>query len=540
MFIDKQIDENGDVYLKYFLIDTSLNDRGWAASPEWVDAIAQTAKELKVPVTVVRDIKDSVRPGVPTGDYHAFHPDPNAPPKLDIEHARKFQWAQVVDVVPTHPTRLAANSSLPNHIGQNMIPSGIYKGYDVILKATDPDVAQAIREGRTDVIPDEVSPGIVWYSGPQHAIEQAAIVHIASVPKGAYGPKAKQIAKCIGGESCQKKLLAASSSAVGVPIYETEPKNWFESITDIVQEHHDNNIDEIPKLNIDLNQPKYHDRTGGCPLVALSSLVNGSVTSNNNMSFSQNSNRSTPHTYGTNKFYGATGNLLGTQQSSNKGFQVTSETPQKSKLKIMIKSPKRFANAKAQTDEEKRKLAEAQFAATPQAHNPEPNPNPEENKEEVKPQEQNQEQQPQNPEQAQQEQIPQEGNNITPEKAVRELENMRREIAQERRRWTVATLVPREEFANKNGKVLEKEWLKAIDEAIAKGWTDDHIIEYYELRRQARAAQQVPLLTQQVRPVAGKLGASSVSADNSNSSQDSPYDFETTEKCIKLFKRRGF
>ncbi len=522
MFIDKQIDDNGDVYLKYFLIDTSLNDRGWAASPDWVDAIAQTAKELQVPVTVVRDIKDSIRPGVPTGDYHAFHPDPNSPPKMDLEWAKKFQWAQVVDVTPTNPKRLAANSSMPNHIGQNMIPSGIYKGYDAILKVTDPDVAQAIREGRTDVIPQEVSPGIVWYSGPQHAIEQAVILHLASVPKGAYGPKAKQIAQCFGGTSCQKKLLAASSSAVGVPIYEREPQNWFESITEIVQEYHeDENIPEVKSIDVDLNQPKYHDRTGGCPLIALSSLVNQNITSSNNMSFNnQNSNRSTPHTSGINRFYGANGSLLGTQQSSNKGFQVTSETPQKTKLKIKVK--RRFAN-KQTSPEEQKKLAQTSTAEQP---------NPEQ-KEEVKPEEQ------QNQEQLGTEQPI---GNAEPkaDKAIQELEKMKQEVAAERRRWTVATLIPREEFANKNGKVMEKEWLKAIDEAIAKGWTDDHIIEYYELKRQARAAQQVPLLTQQTsRPVAGKLAASSISEENANSSQDSPYDFETTEKCIKLFTRRG-
>lgn len=552
MFIDKKIDENGDVYLKYFLIDTSLNDRGWAASPEWVDAIAQTAKELKVPVTVVRDIKDSIRPGVPTGDYHAFHPNPQAPPLDDIEHAKKFQWAQVIDIVPTNPQRLAANSSMPNHMGQNIIPSGIYKGYDAILKVTDSDVAKAIREGRTDVIPPEVSPGIVWYSGPKHSVEQAAILHLASVPKGAYGPRAKQIAQCIGGDSCQKKLLAASSSAVGVPIFEKEPKNWFESITDIVQEHHDDKIDEIPKLDVDLNQPKYHDRTGGCPLVALSSLVSDSGISTNSMSFSsQNSSRSpTPHTYGTMKSYGASGNLLGTQQSSNKGFQVTSQTPQKSKLKVTIKSPKRLTNSQANDDEEKKKLAEAQLAATPQTNTEvaKPNPvqadhhkSPEELEKEKQEQEGQQEQQPQAQAQPQPDQaLPQDGN-ITPDKAVKELDNMRREIAAERRRWTVATLIPREEFSNKNGKVQEKEWLKAIDEAIAKGWTDDHIIEYYELRRQARAAQQVPLLSQQVsRPVAGKLGASSLSAEKANSSQDAPYDYETTVKCIKLMKGRVF
>jgi hypothetical protein len=89
--INKWQDANGDLFLKYFLIDSSLNNREWRVTDQANERYARTA--IGTPFTLMLDNNENKYK-----DYHVFLPDPSAPVKDQIDFAYKYATGQIVDV----------------------------------------------------------------------------------------------------------------------------------------------------------------------------------------------------------------------------------------------------------------------------------------------------------------------------------------------------------------------------------------------------------------------------------------------------------
>lgn len=270
-----------------------------------------------------------------------------------------------------------------------------YKSYEAIWEVEDPIAKAELLKEDTQLIPPAVSPGIAWFAGSSDAVEQFTGLHLALVPAGAYGLRAKQIAKCNGGPTqCRTELLRAS-------------------------------------------YPSYEERTGGCPLSAFSSLVNDSGTSDtvsmsvSNYHASPQGSVPGPRTIGTNTFRGPTGNVMATQNSTASGVQQAPiATPKK--LQLRLKDPKRFLVNKqpsiSQEEEDKDKQPEPTKPVEPEPvlNKPVEQPAAEtpiavtapENTEKVDP------------------------------KVMKELEELRTKAQAQERRWHLSNIIPRELFVD--------------------------------------------------------------------------------------------
>ena len=462
MFVDRFTDNQGRLFLKYFLIDTSKNDRGWAVTPDAIDTFVETFKGK--PVTLMRNKEESL-----FGDYHPFSPNINSPVSDDIQFAEKYAVGHIVDVVPAAPERLSAYSGGDPH----------YKSYEAIWEVEDPIAKAELLKEDTKLIPPAVSPGIVWFTGSRDHVEQFTGVHLALVPEGAYGLRAKQIAKCEGGPvQCRTELLAAS-------------------------------------------YPSYEMRTGGCPLSAFSSLVNDSASSNtesmsvSNYHASPQGNVPTPRTIGTNTLRGPTGNVMATQTSTASGVNNAPTQQAPKKLQLRLKDPKRFlVNKQPSQEEEENKLKVATMEGQPT----------EALKQEVKPQEA-----------PVAEAAPEATGKIDPGVA-KELDELRKTSAAQERRWHLSNIIPRELFVDSNKRFRQKDWQAAIDDAISKNLPDDIIVELYQLKMKQLQYPEIQVQAKKT-PSTGRLGASTQTTTNADSSQDNA-ETDSVVKCLRLM--RGF
>lgn len=226
MPVERYTDPQGRLFIKAPLINNLPNQRGWRAIEEANKRFAQTA--INKAVTLMLDKMESR-----FYDYHPFM-SPKYDPATGMvteptagEHAKfaaKYGFGIVREVGTESGIYKAASGEIP-----------WFFTYEVI----DPVAKEELSKDDTDLIPPAYSPGILHYDGPDDAVSEYEIVHVAAVPKGAYGPRFVNISKCQGDAmSCLPQLKAAS----------------------------------------------FKDRTGGCPKDAFSSLLAKGASSNDNMS----------------------------------------------------------------------------------------------------------------------------------------------------------------------------------------------------------------------------------------------------------------
>jgi len=248
VYLERFTDEKGDLFIKFPLINNLLNQRGWRATTEANERYARTA--IGKPLSLMLDKKDSL-----FYDYHPFSRDiPIDDRARQVEFARKYEYGHVVDVTKNSGSYKSASGEIP---------------WFGIGKVTDPTVKEEWKKPETKLIPPAFSPGIAQLDGPDDAITQYEILHVASVPSGAFGPKFIAIGKCQGDlNTCTPQLRAAS----------------------------------------------YKERLGICPKDAFSSLLLKSGSSDNTMSMSSNANSTPgPMSFGQAQVSDPSGNTLATQ-----------------------------------------------------------------------------------------------------------------------------------------------------------------------------------------------------------------------------------
>lgn len=275
MYLERFTDDKGDLFIKFPLINNFLNDRKWRANPEANAEYVYTA--IGKPLTLMVDPRDSIRPGVPyPGDYHPFAKGGSATVPEHVEFARRYAYGTTLDVTQDSGKYKAASGEIP---------------WFGIGKVEDPVVKQEWLKPASKLIPPGFSPGIIHLEGPDDDISKYEIVHIASVPAGAFGPKFVTIATCQGAlNTCAPQLKAAS---VIVP-----------------------HKAELVPITI-----SYKEKTGCCPLDAFSSLITKSASTDHNMSLNaSNAMTPGPGTFSTSvpqEIRGGDGNILGQSTSTS-------------------------------------------------------------------------------------------------------------------------------------------------------------------------------------------------------------------------------
>ena len=196
MIVNRYTDSKGDLFLKFFLIDSSENNREWRTTDAANEAYARTA--IGTPFTLMLNKEDSKY-----HDFHPFLPNADAPVKDQIDFAYRYAIGQIVDVNQESDRYKGAYGGVEKVLDGNP--------WFATVKITDPMAKEELQKPDTKLIPPAVSPGIIHLSGPDHAITEYHVVHLAAVPEGAYGPRAIKWASCNGDAlSCVPKLKSAS------------------------------------------------------------------------------------------------------------------------------------------------------------------------------------------------------------------------------------------------------------------------------------------------------------------------------------------
>lgn len=193
-YIENYTDDKGDLYLKYFLIDSSFNSRGWSVDPLILPAIAKNA--IGKPFTHLDDVSESLQ-----GDYHPWSMKEGARYGDHLEFAKEKQVGVIVDFSPS------SQNAIKSAAGADIVANN---GYFATVKVTDP-AKKKLYLSNPSAIPD-VSPGVLDYDRtplPAYNLKNIDFVHLAGVPRGAYGDKAKVYASCIGGLECVQHLKGA-------------------------------------------------------------------------------------------------------------------------------------------------------------------------------------------------------------------------------------------------------------------------------------------------------------------------------------------
>ncbi len=191
MHLERFTDKAGDLFIKIPLISNLKNQRGWRATEEANAQYAATA--IGKPLTLMFNKEESL-----FRDFHPFSPDaPITDRAAHVNFAEKYAYGRIVDVTQDSGSYKSGSGEIP---------------WFAIAKITDPTMAEEWRKPHTRLIPPAFSPGIAQLQGPDDAITQYEILHVASVPSGAFGPKFVALGKCEGDiETCTPKLRAATS-----------------------------------------------------------------------------------------------------------------------------------------------------------------------------------------------------------------------------------------------------------------------------------------------------------------------------------------
>lgn len=269
-YVDYYIDDKGDLYLKYFLIDDSFNSRGWSVDAQIIPNLARNA--VGKPFTDYEDFPDTLY-----NDGHPWNPQPGANLGQHIEYAKNQAAGYIVDFSPISRNALKSASGLDIER---------HNGYYATVKVTDP-VKKALYTKNPDRIP-KVSPGIIDFDNtpPETAkntkLKNVDLAHLAGVPLGAYGDKARLYAKCSGGYECVNHLKGASNdqnnhSSLG----NSDPKN--PNLMSINETNTNNPNAEVTAQNQVTAAANVQAQTGNNDKQQVTE-TNGKVENNNNSS----------------------------------------------------------------------------------------------------------------------------------------------------------------------------------------------------------------------------------------------------------------
>jgi hypothetical protein len=194
-FVSYELNRQGDLYLKYFLADSTFakNTHVGDFSLNGAALAAKDKEAIGIPFVVLptRDLSLF-------GDYHAWSPMNGATYDDHINFAKRYSPGEIVAVTP-HSMQGAAQAVTNNG------------GRFAIVKITDQRARQAYIDN-PNLIPKAVSPGIINMEAPnKENISDFKWAHLAAVPQGAYGSKATLYGSCLGGNTeCVNRLVAAS------------------------------------------------------------------------------------------------------------------------------------------------------------------------------------------------------------------------------------------------------------------------------------------------------------------------------------------
>jgi hypothetical protein len=194
-FVTYNLDDKGDLYLKYFFADSSIA-KGSAVGDFSLSGAALKEKDQEavgLPFSILPSRELSL-----FGDYHPWSPAENATWDDHVNFARTYS--------PGHIVAVTANSQLAG-AAQDVVSNG---GRFAIVKITDLRAKDAYIKN-PNLIPKAVSPGFMNLEAPNKVnISNFKWAHLAAVPMGAYGGKATLYASCLGGNTpCVNKLVAA-------------------------------------------------------------------------------------------------------------------------------------------------------------------------------------------------------------------------------------------------------------------------------------------------------------------------------------------
>jgi len=198
-FVSSELDASGDLYLKYFFADTgfsdNLNSDGQYLSFNKEALDAKDNEAIGLPFSMLPNRELSIKK-----DFHPWHPKGGAATWDEhIAFAKSYSPGHIVAI--TKDTQLTGGAI--DSIKQN-------NGRFAIIKITDQRARDAFRKDPT-LIPRQVSPGYLNFEAPNYAnVKNFKWVHLAAVPKGAFGERATVYASCLGGNECINNLVGAS------------------------------------------------------------------------------------------------------------------------------------------------------------------------------------------------------------------------------------------------------------------------------------------------------------------------------------------
>jgi len=196
-FVSYELDNNGDLFLKYFLIDASTASNTfageWSVTPEAIAANDQKAVGIPFTVLPTKDLSINL-------DWHAWNPNPDA--TIDDHRAFARNYA------PGYVKAITRDSSIMSGAVNDIKKNG---GRFAIVHINDKRARDAYIKN-PELIPKAVSPGILGDTKKgQIGVDNFEWVHLAAVPKGAFGDKATLYGKCIGPHNqCVNSLLSAA------------------------------------------------------------------------------------------------------------------------------------------------------------------------------------------------------------------------------------------------------------------------------------------------------------------------------------------
>jgi hypothetical protein len=196
-FVSYELDAAGDLYLKYFFADSSITERPSAVGHFSIDKHALAAKDreaIGLPFTILPNRDLSIK-----GDLHPWSPKEGATWDDHVAFAKSYSPGHIVAITPDTQLIGAGIESIKQNNGRF-----------AIVKITDSRARDAYQKDPS-LIPRAVSPGFMNLETPNlEGIKNFRWVHLAAVPRGAYGDKATVYASCLGGNECINHLVGAS------------------------------------------------------------------------------------------------------------------------------------------------------------------------------------------------------------------------------------------------------------------------------------------------------------------------------------------